>query len=282
MVSHVKGVRRLYRQIYKLTRTPGELNRMFAVGDASISQFARAFGAALNHQLSQEESEWVYRIETLRNELINSNIPLPPMDNAAEMTGNSRTASGTTVGQVCKQASKPPQWALLLFKIIREFKPTWCLELGTCLGISGSYQAAALRLNGCGNLVTLEGAESRARISQENFSRLGLDNTEVVTGYFQDTLNGVLDQHPPFSYVFIDGHHDGKATVQYYRQILPNLTASSVVIFDDIAWSQGMRKAWDTVIETPEVKVAIDMFHVGVCILDPAILMKKSFRIALN
>jgi len=45
----------------------------------------------------------------------------------------------TTVGKTCKIASKPYFWSLLLFKLIREFKPSNTIELGTCLGISGAY-----------------------------------------------------------------------------------------------------------------------------------------------
>jgi hypothetical protein len=57
-----------------------------------------------------------------------------------------------TVGEVSKGASKPYFWSLLLFKLIRKFRPSICLELGTCLGISASFQAAALKLNGIGKI----------------------------------------------------------------------------------------------------------------------------------
>lgn len=50
------------------------------------------------------------------------------------------------VSDICRTASKHSLWSVLLFKLIRKFKPTKCLELGINLGIIGSYQAAVLGL----------------------------------------------------------------------------------------------------------------------------------------
>jgi predicted O-methyltransferase YrrM len=47
-------------------------------------------------------------------------------------------------------SSKSRNWALLLYHLLRRFRPTSCVELGTCLGLSGAYQAAALKSNGAG------------------------------------------------------------------------------------------------------------------------------------
>ena len=91
------------------------------------------------------------------------------------------------IGDACK-TSKSHFWSFLLFKLIREFKPSTCLELGTALGISACYQAAALKLNQAGNLTTLEGADSLALIAKQHFQALGLDNVRVVIGRFQDTF----------------------------------------------------------------------------------------------
>jgi predicted O-methyltransferase YrrM len=86
--------------------------------------------------------------------------------------------------------------------------------LGTCLGISTSYLAAALKLNLAGSVVTLEGAETKARLAAQNFRELGLSNVCTIVGRFQDTLDDVLE---PIKFAFIDGHHEESATLAYFE-----------------------------------------------------------------
>ncbi len=168
-----------------------------------------------------------------------------------------------TVGQVCTLTSRTDRTALLLLRLVREWKPRTCVELGTSLGISACYQAAALKLNGAGNLVTLEGADSVASVAVRNFVSLGLDNVEVVPGRFQDTLSGVLLANPSVDYAFIDGHHDGAATMKYFNALVPALSGAAVVLFDDIRWSDGMQQAWDAIRRHEQVRVSVDLGSMG-------------------
>lgn len=78
------------------------------------------------------------------------------------------------------------------------------IELGAAIGLSGAYQASALRLNGAGRLTTLEGDPTLARIARETHQRLGLDNVDVVEGRFDDTLGPVLKAIGPLEYAFVD------------------------------------------------------------------------------
>ena len=187
----------------------------------------------------------------------------------------------TTVGETCQIASKPYFWSLLLFKLIREFKPSNSIELGTCLGISGAYQASALKLNKSGRLVTLEGANSLAALAEKNFQQLGLDNVHVVSGRFQDILDTVLTENRPIDYAFIDGHHDEKATISYFEKFIPFLSKNSIIVFDDISWSDGMRNAWKNIEKNIVVKISLDLRAIGICVLDENIDEKYSFRIPM-
>lgn len=189
--------------------------------------------------------------------------------------GETRTA---TVGDICRTASNPPRTALMLFKLIRGFRPRVCLEMGTSLGITAAYQAAALTLNGRGNLVTLEGAETVAGLARENLAGLGLTNVTVVVGRFQDTLDGVLQTHRPVDYAFVDGHHDERATVRYFRQLLPALAPKAVVAFDDIRWNAGMQQAWKTIVGDPSVALGIDLAAMGVCVVDRSSARRPEIR----
>jgi predicted O-methyltransferase YrrM len=112
-------------------------------------------------------------------------------------------------------------WGDVLFQIVRASQPTAALELGTCVGLSGSYIASAIKLNNRGHLWTIEGMIDSAKVASETFSVLGVSNrvTQIV-GRFSDKLDSAF-QSGPFSLVFIDGHHDGDATIDYYTRIKP-------------------------------------------------------------
>lgn len=231
---------------------------------------------AIRGKASVAEKDWITRIESLRREMNASSEEVEFTDYGAVSGKLTLTSEDMyrgrvvrkTVGKVCAHASRTKGTALLLFRLVRELKPLNCIELGTALGISASYQAAALRLNGMGKLVTLEGADSLAARAIKNFTALGLSNyIEVRSGRFQDTVAEVLLTHPAVEFAFIDGHHDEAATVRYFELFLPVLVSHAVVVFDDIRWSEGMLRAWDAIRLNEHVRLALDLGSMGVVTL---------------
>ena len=67
--------------------------------------------------------------------------------------------------------------------------------------------------------------------------------------------------------VFVDGHHDGAATWDYYRAVLPHLKPGAVIAFDDINWSPGMRRAWNRIRRDGDVGAAVDLLHIGLVLV---------------
>lgn len=212
---------------------------------------------------------WFARIEQVREEMQQDVAPLVfndygvPSRFIGTLDNTSQQVSRSVRSVV--RSSAPPHQARLLFHLIREFKPQHCLELGTCLGISAAYQAAALHLNGSGHLVTLEGGKTLAQYARSNLERLGLSRTTIITGRFVDTLPNVLDLHGPFDYAFIDGHHDPEATLAYFRQLRPYLAHNALLVFDDIIWTPGMRAAWRTIRKDVQIRFAADLITAGIC-----------------
>jgi predicted O-methyltransferase YrrM len=277
-MSLVKKVVRVALRVPRRHWTRRELTRLAADERDGQRWLWSALLAVLNDELDVEERKWVERIEDLRRTLSGSRTVVSRVDYGArnprmhltdEMMYQGETTTAT-VGDICRTASNPSRNALLLFKLIRNFRPAVCLELGTSLGITAAYEAAALTQNGAGRLVTLEGAETIASLASQNFAGLGLTNVTIVVGRFQDTLDGVLRDHRPIDYAFVDGHHDERATVQYFQQILPALAPRAVLVFDDIAWNDGMSRAWKAISEHPSVALAVDLAAMGICVIDPA------------
>jgi predicted O-methyltransferase YrrM len=168
------------------------------------------------------------------------------------------------IGEACRNASKPPVWGECLFRLVRHFRSQSCIEMGTCVGISGSYIAMALSLNGYGKpLVALEGSSSLAAVALANFVRVGLANVEILEGTFSSTLGPTLERMKPVDFIFIDGHHDEHATIGYFEQVKPFLAEHNVLVFDDIDWSDGMRAAWRKIADSVPGYALGD---VGICL----------------
>lgn len=172
-----------------------------------------------------------------------------------------------TVSRVAS-ASKPKGWAILLHHLVREFKPLSIIEMGTCVGISSCYMAAALRANGRGHLETLEGDPSTAELARATIAIMGYQElVSVNVGPFRDTLLPALQKYQPVDMVFVDGHHDGDATIAYFSEIRPFLSKGAIVVFDDIAWSHSMVAGWQAIAAHTDFGKAYDLGAMGVVVV---------------
>jgi predicted O-methyltransferase YrrM len=253
-----------------------------------VNKLLKAIDEGLCNELSSDETAIVDRIEKMRIELNRSSREVLVTDYGAGKPDFTRTDEEMYNGTVAtitvstaSLASKPKYLALVLFKLIREFQPEKCIELGTCVGISAAYQAAAQQLNGRGKFFTMEGADSLASISSENLRGLGLGNATVISGRFQDNLEKLLNENREIDYAFIDGHHDEEATILYFEQIRPYLSKNAMLVFDDIAWGSGMRRAWGRIKKREECRVTLSLRTMGICIFGEDINEKLDFDIPL-
>ncbi len=247
-----------------------------------------ALSESLANSLSPEERTMVESIEKRRSSLLGSSMEIDVIDYGAGTRKSKRTAeemergvaSTAQVSQICR-ASKPARWAIILFKLIRKLKPVSCVELGSCVGISASYQAAALTINGEGTLRTLEGSPEIAKIAEETFAELNLSNAEVITGPFQVTLQNTLELSAPIDFYFNDGHHDHDAVIRYFNEAIPFLSDHAVIVFDDISWSAGMKKAWSEIESDERVAATIDLGAVGIAVMGTRTSHESNLRILL-
>lgn len=279
---------RVLPQVVERFRGAREMNRMYNSPFAGTRTIAAAAAAMADHRLDGDESAWIDQIEALRNELVSqTDRTVTFVDYGAGDPGNTLTAEEMargkrvtrTVAEICQTGNLAYAWRLFLFHLVRRFKPWTCVELGTSLGISGAFQAAALELNKNGRLITLEGSEALAALARENFRRLKLERVQVHIGRFQDTLDRVLDENAPVDYLFLDGHHDEQATIGYFEQMLQYLSSDALLVFDDILWYEGMYRAWKRLTSYPQVRVAVDLGVVGVCLISKQAKPKERYAL---
>lgn len=181
-----------------------------------------------------------------------------------------------TVAEICRNTSKSPKLGQLLFRCTQYFKPGIILELGTSLGISTSYLSLG-NLNA--NVITCEGSKAVAGIAIDNFRQLGFENITLEPGNFDDTLPHILRKHPRIDFAFIDGNHREEPTYRYFLNLLPNLHDDSVLVFDDIHWSEEMESAWKKIQEHESVKATIDLFFIGLVFFRNDFKVKQHFQI---
>lgn len=256
-------------------RTRREAARLRWAGSDEAHALADVLDAVQRSAADPDEAAWMTRIEALRERLCGLDEQVTFRDYGAGSRWQPEAPASpfrtvTCTVEAVNRSSAPPHEAHVLFHLIRRFRPAQCLELGTCLGISAAYQAAALAMNGAGRLITLEGGAALARRASNHLAELGLRNVEVVVGPFQNTLPGVLTTYGPFDYAFVDGHHDPNATRAYIDQITPQLNEGAVLIVDDVAWSVGMRKAWNVLANDPRLSVTADLWTFGIGLLGAA------------
>lgn len=176
------------------------------------------------------------------------------------------------VSAIAKNTLITPKFGQMLFRLVTFSKPETVLEIGTSLGISTLYLAKAAP---DANIITLEGSKAVADTAIEQFASLEVNNINIITGEFSTTLPKALSSLVKTDIAFIDGNHRFAPTMQYFEQIKPTLHNKSVLIFDDIHWSDEMEQAWNNIKADPSVTLSIDLFFKGIVFFDPAFHAKQ-------
>lgn len=214
------------------------------------------------------------QVETLRKKLLADNTPLEVEDfGAGSAINNSRRRP---IARIAKNAAKTRKLSQLLFRIAHHYQPATMLELGTSLGVSTSYMALA---NPAARVITGEGSKAVAEQANKNFRQLALQNIELITGNFDDTLPGILQKTSAIDLVFMDANHRLEPTLRYFEQILPATTEYTIIIVDDIHWSEGMEQAWQQIQEHPSVTLSIDLFFIGLVFFRKDFKVKQHFTV---
>ena len=247
--------------------TPTLLQRARDAAGAGRDRLSRARNpdAALLHDIVSSASDWRNRMPGAArwaDAIEAERVALQNSDDAIAWKGG----GPGRVGDIARRASSPGSNGMVLYAAIRAFQPTRCLEMGTAVGISAAYQAAALHDNGAGRLLTLEGYEGLAQQATALWRRLSLDNVEVRVGKFVDTLPAVLaEEH--VDYAFVDGNHAEEPTRQYFDLLVQHSAPRTLLIFDDLQYSDGMRRAWTYVQRSPAVTASRDLGRLGLVVL---------------
>lgn len=164
------------------------------------------------------------------------------------------------VSILAKNALKPKRVAQLIARLANRFAPQTIIELGTCLGITTAYLAKAVPN---ASVITIEGCPETSAVARQTLDELGAAHITLKTGNFDHILPELIQQQEKIDFLFLDGNHRKEATLHYFYLCLPKVHAQTVLIFDDIYWSKGMKEAWQEIKNHPKVTLTIDLFFIG-------------------
>jgi len=176
--------------------------------------------------------------------------------------GSKRLSSSRKIKEIFKVSSSKGKYGLLLYKLNAHYKFENILELGTSIGI-GSFHLH--KGYGLSKITTVEGCKETYKVAEKALE--GFENITLLNKTFLDFLKD--STHPVYNLVFIDGHHDGDALMNYLKLLQPYTNDDTLFILDDIRWSESMFTAWNKIIESEEYHVTIDLFRMGITMKRP-------------
>ncbi|MGB1032459.1 MAG: O-methyltransferase, partial [Flavobacteriales bacterium] len=198
-------------------------------------------------------------LEKERRSLLSNNTRLEITDYGAGskvFTSNQRSIS-----QIAKTSLKSGKQAQLLFRLNVFLKAERVLELGTSLGLTAAYLSKS-----ASQVVTIEGDESIHLEAKKLFQKLNLKNVDALNGEFEKVIPNLSGK---FDLIFIDGHHDGDATLNYLDILYPMLSAQGCFVLDDIRWSKSMNEAWKHASFDERFNASVDLFEMGILFKQP-------------
>lgn len=216
-----------------------------------------------------------YRIREYHKEMKRHNATLLIQDHGAgsRVTGRQERK----ISSIARKSSVTSRQGALLYRLAKWYRPAAVIEVGTGIGISTSYLAAGAENAG---ITTIEGSPAKVNFAREHTDVSGSGGLEFLLGTFDTYFDGLLEQAPNRTLFFIDGDHRYLPTLQRLRSVLSRgeLT-ETMVILDDIYWSDGMERAWREACAGPGVDISIDLFHMGILIRRSGI-PRQHFRIS--
>jgi len=236
--------------------------RGFGVHSPFLFQFTRFV-------LREKHSFYSFQdIENLRSGLKRDKRVLNIVDFG---TGTDRSES---ISEISFHSLQSPKYGQLLFRMVHYFKSQHILELGTSLGITTAYLTSVSSDIEC---TSLEGSPEIANIAKENLRKLNLSNVEIVVGNINNTLKDVLNKTNGLDFIYFDANHRSEAVLSYFELCLAKTHTDTVMVFDDIYWSDDMENAWNTIKDHPRVSSTIDLFQFGIAFFNTD-LHKKHYK----
>ncbi|MBT8191321.1 MAG: class I SAM-dependent methyltransferase [Bacteroidia bacterium] len=224
-----------------------------------------------------EDAKHYYETSRLvhhREEYLLNNTIIEVMDSGAGSKYSS--SQQRSISSIAKHSSSDLTKCKMLFNLSKYFEAKYTLELGTNLGLGTAHIHAG---NKSAELHTVEGDPTLSTLAQRLFNIMNYQAIHCHQDEFSTYIDHNQDYIKKVDFVFIDGNHKYQATLDYYSAILNNPVKKKLVIIDDIYWSEEMTAAWKEIKQSISYGATIDLFTLGLVLLDPQLVHPESYRV---
>jgi len=198
----------------------------------------------------------------LLNELIEklnsdkSEIEIEDFGAGSKKLGNKRS-----IQQILKTSSSKGKYGDFLYRICKHYAFKNILEFGTSLGIGSIHMQLGCKTT---KITTIEACKNTREQALKNFESIAPHNITSLHSTFDQYLEN--SNKTVFDLIFVDGHHDGQALLNYMESLREYSDNETIFILDDIRWSDSMLNAWNTLISSDDFHITYDLFRFGVLI----------------
>jgi predicted O-methyltransferase YrrM len=267
----------LRRLLHHGPLTQLNLRAMAREQDPVLKRLAISLRKLVQGNHSDKAHQWFQSIEQVRQSYYSLSDPYA--SNQAKVVGAQTIKNWAWIG------SKRPSWCRLLFELVSALEPQGILELGTMIGVSAAYQAAALECNARGKLVSIDMNAAALVLATDLLSKLQLQHrVQLIQGRFDDEVPSALATNGPFGLIFKDGAHTYEETMAYFEQFRTYAQQGPIdgvaILFDDITYSADMARAWKQIRRDPSVRTSIDFFNLGLVFIGIHSMPLRPYRIA--
>ena len=179
--------------------------------------------------------------------------------------GSKKLGNERKISAIFAQSSSKGKYGALLYRLAKFYAPKNILEFGTSLGVGTTYLSLGSPTS---HITTVEACENTRKVALQHLH--ARQQVDSVHSTFDDYLSR-LNPEQQFDLIFIDGHHDGTALLDYLERLLPHSHDETIFILDDIRWSDSMKSAWESIVNDERFHLSLDLFRVG-------IVMKRSHQ----
>lgn len=174
--------------------------------------------------------------------------------------GSKHLGSMRSIAQLYQKSATKGKYGLLLYKLTKHLNPNTILEFGTSLGVGTLHMHWG---NSAAKITTIEGSQKVAVYAEKIIQQFAEkpENIQIISSTFHDYIQQKSSNN--YDFIYIDGHHDGKALLEYVELLKPSMTEKTVVLIDDIRWSKSMFESWNLLCKDSFFSVSIDFFRMG-------------------
>lgn len=152
--------------------------------------------------------------------------------------GSKRMAAERSLAAIYKNSRSRGFTKRLLIEIPRWNHSNTILELGTSLGFGTRCLSFGAPQS---SITSVEGCPLTAQEARNHLHKLEIGNVTIINQFFHPFLSEY--RGPKIDFVYLDGHHDGVATMEYIDLLMPHFNPEALVLIDDVRWNASMKQA---------------------------------------